>query len=74
MRVSVIPGEWAAVTVADLVDLIQVLAAAYGLVLGVIAMVTGWQVFNDRRPRKRRRRLVVPPGGAIERHDVGGLR
>ncbi len=59
---------------ADLVSLIPVLAAAYGAVLGVIALVTAWQLFSDRRPRRRRRGVVVPPVGAIERDDEGGLR
>ncbi|MGH3906987.1 MAG: hypothetical protein ACRDTE_22825 [Pseudonocardiaceae bacterium] len=76
MRMFAMWGEWAAVMVADLVDLISVLAVAYGVVLGVVALVTGWQSLNDRRPRRRRRRrgVVVPPVGAIARDADGGLR
>lgn len=62
---SVVPGEGAAGTVTDLAGLIAALASAYGVVLGVVALVTGWQVVSARRPRRRRRGVVVPPVGAI---------
>lgn len=46
--------------------LIPVLATAYAVVLGVVALVTGWQVFSHHRPPRRRHGAVVPPVGAIE--------
>lgn len=61
----------AGVIVADLLSLIPVLAGAYGVVLGAVALVTGWQLFNDRQLRSRRRGAVVPPAGVIERADEG---
>lgn len=55
----------------DLVGLITLLAAAYGVVLGAVALVTGWQLFSDRKPSRRWRSAVVPPVGAIERANEG---
>ena len=48
MRISVIPTEtglWTGVT-ADLVGLVPVLAAAFAVVLGAVALVTGWQLWS----------------------------
>ncbi len=55
----------------DLVGLIPLLAAAYGVVLGAVALITGWQLFSDRKPRRKWRDAGVPPVGAIERTDKG---
>lgn len=55
------------VTVADLVGLVPVLAAAFGVVLGVVVLVTGWQLFSNRRSRG----VVVPRVGVIEWDDEG---
>lgn len=77
MRVSIIPTEtelMAGASVTDLVDLIPVLAAAYGVVLGGVALVTGWQWFRDNKPRWTRRGAVVPPVGAIEKDNKRGSR
>ena len=49
-------------TLADFGDLIPVLALAYGVVLGVVALVEGWHLLKDRRPR-RTRGVAVPPAG-----------
>jgi hypothetical protein len=56
----------AGVTFSDLVSLIPELIAAYGVVLGAVVLMTGWQAFNDRPPRRKRRGAVVPPEGTIE--------
>ena len=56
----------AGVVVADLLGLILVLAAAYGVVLGVMALVTGWQVLCHRQPHRERRGVVVAAVGATE--------
>ncbi|MGH3440251.1 MAG: hypothetical protein ACRDRN_27895 [Sciscionella sp.] len=61
------------VIITNLVSLVPVLAAAYGVVLGVVALVTGWRLFCGRKPRRYRRRAVVPPVGATGR-GVGGVR
>ncbi len=61
------------VTVADLVGLVPVLVAAFGVVMGVVVLVTGWQWFSDRRPARRRRGVVVPLVGVIVRGG-GGVR
>ncbi|MGH3905093.1 MAG: hypothetical protein ACRDTE_13005 [Pseudonocardiaceae bacterium] len=58
-------------TFADLVGLIPVLAAVYGVVIGVVALVTGWQVLRGRQPRRKRRGAVVPPVGVIGRDNEG---
>lgn len=76
MSVSVIPrdaGPWTGATGADLMALIPVLATAFAFVLGAVALVTGWQSFNERMPRRRRRGVVVPRVGVIAR-DSGGVR
>lgn len=46
---------WFPVALADLVGLIPILAAAYGIVLGGVALVTGWQLFTSTTPNRRRR-------------------
>lgn len=51
------------VTVTDLVDLIPVLAAAYGVVLGVVVLSTGWRLCRRGKPHRYRRGAVVPPVG-----------
>ena len=61
----------AGVTVADVLGLIPVLAAAYGVVLGAVALLTVWQLFSDRQPRSYRRGAAVPPVGVIERAGEG---
>lgn len=53
----------------DLVGLISVLAAAYGVVLGTVALVTGWQLFRDRQSRRKR---LVPPVGTPGRAERRG--
>ncbi len=55
----------------DLWGLIPVLAAAYGVVLGVVVLATGWRLFIGRQPRRKRRGAVVPPVGAIGRGNEG---
>lgn len=52
------------VTVTDLLGLVPVLAAAFGVVLGAVALVTGWRMFSDRS-LGRRRGVVVPLVGVI---------
>lgn len=61
----------AGVTVADVLGLIPVLAAAYGVVLGAVALLTAWQLCSDRQPRSERRFAVVPPEGVIEQAGEG---
>lgn len=61
----------AGVAVADLVELVPVLVAAFCVVLGAIALVTGRQSFSARTPCRRWRDVVVPPVGAIERDGEG---
>lgn len=54
---------------ADLVELIPVVAAAYGAVLGAVALAIGWRVFSHQRPVKKQRGVVTPPPvGVIERN------
>lgn len=60
-------------SIGDLVALIPVLATAYGVVLGMVALCTGWQLFRDRRQPRYRRGVAVPPGAVIER-AAGGVR
>lgn len=50
----------AGVTIAGLVGLIPALIAAYGIVLGAVALVTGWEWFRDRTPFRYRRGGQVP--------------
>lgn len=72
---SVLLGEWAGVAVAELVSVIPVLVAAYGVVLGVVVLVAWWRSLRDRRPGRRLRGVVVPRVGVIGRDtegDVGG--
>lgn len=61
------------VSVADLLSLVPVLAAAYGVVMGAVALITGWGVLRDRPAARYRRRAVVPPVGATG-PGVGGVR
>ena len=70
---SVIPRGDRVVTVEELVSLIPVLITTFGVVLGAVALVTGWDLFSDRRPRTRRRGVVVSSVGVIER-SRGGTR
>ena len=43
----------------SLLSLISVLAAAYGVILGAVAVVTGWQLFHEGPvPRYRRGKRV----------------
>ncbi|MCA1600098.1 MAG: hypothetical protein LC776_00150 [Acidobacteria bacterium] len=58
-------GEEMRATLADLLGVLPVLALTYGAVLGVVALVTGWQALSKRRPRRRRRGVAVPRVGAI---------
>lgn len=63
----------AGVNVAGLVGLIPALIAAYGIVLGAVALVTGWERFRDRTPFRYRRGgqfLLADP----TRPGPGGLR
>lgn len=53
----------------DLVGLISVLAGVYGVLLGSVALVTGWQLFRDRLSRRQR---LVPPVGAPDRAEPRG--
>lgn len=46
-------------TSANLLDLIQVLATAYAIVLGVTVLVSGWQFFRDRRSVRPWRGVLV---------------
>lgn len=55
------------VTATDLWDLVL----AYGVVLGVVVLSTGWQLLRTRRPAQSRREVVVPPVGVIERDTEG---
>lgn len=59
------------VMVADLVGVVPVLAAAFCVVLGAVVLVTGWELFSQRVPRRRRRGGVVPLVGAIVRDGEG---
>lgn len=56
----------AGVTVADLVDLIPLLAAAYAVVMGGVALVTGLEWFRDREPRRTQRGRTQAKGQAQE--------
>jgi hypothetical protein len=60
---------------AHLLALIPLLAAAYGVVLGAAAVVTGWPLLTGRAARwDRRRRAVVPPEGTAEDGAGAGSR
>jgi len=65
MSESLASGEWAAGAATDLAGLITAWACTYGVVLGVVALVTGWRALSDRRPPRRRRGVVVPPGARV---------
>jgi hypothetical protein len=60
-------------TLLGLVSLIPVLAAAYGVVLGTVALVTGWRLFRDRSGIRHRRGGQGPPV-ADTGPDIGGVR
>jgi len=64
-RTAIVVG----MTVADFLSLVPVLAVAYGVILCVVVLSTGWRMLNDRMPRRFRRRAVVPPAGTTE-HDI----
>ncbi len=64
-------GPWTGLSISDLVGLVLVLVVAFGVVLGALALVMGWELFSDRIPRKRRRGVVVPRVGVIVRDDEG---
>lgn len=55
----------------DLMSLISVLGAAYGVVLGGVVLVTGWQWFGGGRQHRKRHDVVVPLGGVIGLFDGG---
>lgn len=59
------PVSVAGVLATDLVGLFLVLAAAFGAVIGAMALVTGWQMLRRRR-LARRRRVVIPRVGVTE--------
>lgn len=61
----------AAGVIVDLWGLAPVLAATYAVVLGAVALATGWQLFIARKPHRHRHRAVVPRVGSIERDRVG---
>lgn len=44
----------AEVSVIDLVGLIPILAAAYGVLMGAVALGIGWQLFSGRTPPRAR--------------------
>jgi hypothetical protein len=50
---------------AGLGDLVPALVAAYGAVVGVVVLVSGWRVLGVRRGWRGRRGGVVPLVGAI---------
>lgn len=52
-------------TLVDLVSLIPLLVAAYGVVLGGVALSLGWQLLSDRVPGRFRRGARVPREGGI---------
>lgn len=56
---------------ADLVGLIPVLVVAYLVVLGAVALAMGWRLFSRRKPIRKRRGVVVPQVGVIERNGEG---
>jgi hypothetical protein len=57
----------------QVLSLIPVLAGAYGVVMGAVALVTGWQLFSDRKPPRYRRGVEVPPAD-VTAQDGGGVR
>ena len=60
-------------TAAHLLSLIQVLATAEGIVLGTVALVTGWRLFRDR-PRVQFKRGTEVPSGDATGAALGSLR
>jgi hypothetical protein len=56
----------------QVLSLILVLAGAYGVVMGGVALVAGWRLFSDSKPLRYRRGVVVPPVGVTGRD--GGVR
>ena len=63
----------AGVMVADLVSRIAVWTAIYGIVIGVVVLVTGWQRFRVRTVGRFGWGVRIPPEGAIG-PDPGGVR
>jgi hypothetical protein len=51
----------------QLLILILVLAGAHGVVMGAVALVTGWRLFSDSKPPRYRRGVVVPPADVTGR-------
>ncbi|MGH3797788.1 MAG: hypothetical protein ACRDSP_23195 [Pseudonocardiaceae bacterium] len=60
-------------TVTDLLSLVPVLAAAYGVVMGAVVLVTGWRLFTGRELRRYRRHAAVRPVDATG-PGLGGVR
>ena len=56
-----------------LVSLVPVLAAAYGVVMGAVVLVTGWRWFRYRTAGRYRRGVRIPTGGATGQ-GLGGAR
>lgn len=63
-RSSVQDQTVAGVMVADPVSLVAVLAAVYGIVLGVVVLVSGWRRFRVRTVDRSGRGVRVPLEGA----------
>jgi len=57
----------------DLVNLVAVLTAVYGIVLGVVVLVIGWRWFRARAVGRAGRGVRVPPEGATGQVP-GGVR
>lgn len=61
----------AGLMVENSVGVISMLGVAYGVVLGVVVLVTGWELLSQRVPGRRRRGGVLPLVGAIARDGEG---
>lgn len=59
--------------VTDLVSLVAVLAASYGITISVVVLVTGWRWFRIRTGSRSGRGRRVPPEGATGQ-ALGGVR